>query len=298
MDLYFFNAFGNGDVHASRSFVKEIVSFNKFDKYYYIHNHHKNLIGDIENLIHTPLSTAKIPVERLDTSNPLSRQIISKHKDYTVINTWYETQLDYSSEYDGVKFKTLYKNFSHIYKELGMSMSKNAFDYFPRIDYKHYDTSSAEKWLRETSSDLKILFCNENGNSTQTNNYDLSYVIHDLAHVFPSVSFLVSNKDNYKLAHLKNIYFAEDVIGKSNNLNELSFLSTKCDIIFGRNSGAHTFTIVKENVNKTNISNWKPSLHFAAEFSEYQDIFTILTEEPIAILHCVKYFINKSLSEK
>ena len=39
----------------------------------------------------------------------------------------------------------------------------------------------------------------------------------------------------------------------SSNLNEISYLSTKCDLIIGRSSGPYTFCIVEENYNKNKL---------------------------------------------
>ena len=91
--------------------------------------------------------------------------------------------------------------------------------------------------------------------SGQCPNFKFDKIVYDLSLKYGNIDFILTNKINI---HNKNIYFTDDIIKTQySDLNEISYLSTKCDIIVGRASGPHAFTHVKENYNdnsKTFIS--------------------------------------------
>jgi hypothetical protein len=77
--------------------------------------------------------------------------------------------------------------------------------------------------------------------------FDFNPIISILADTFPEVTFYISNKSNVEK---KNVVYVSDLLGECGgcDLNEISYLSTKCDVSIGRYSGPHTFTYVKENL--------------------------------------------------
>ena len=92
--------------------------------------------------------------------------------------------------------------------------------------------------------------------SNQAINFDMNPIIINLAIKYPSCNFYVTHAFP---TDLKNIIDCNTIISEKikSNLNEISYISTFCDIIVGRGSGPFCFTHVKENLynkNKTYIS--------------------------------------------
>ena len=79
---------------------------------------------------------------------------------------------------------------------------------------------------------------------------DINHLIEKLSDNYPHIDFILTEKSNIVK---NNVLHTSDIIMTSGcDLNEISYLSTKCDIIVGRASGPYCFTHVKENMLNTN----------------------------------------------
>ena len=95
-----------------------------------------------------------------------------------------------------------------------------------------------------------LLVCNNVVLSGQSPNFDFDLIIDYLSNIFNDFLFIMTN--DTKLSKL-NVISADSIIGnKINNLLEISYLSTKCDIIMGRPSGPYIFTLIKDNIINSN----------------------------------------------
>jgi hypothetical protein len=210
------------------------------DEYVYHHSNKSNLLKDIENL---------------NYSNNLSMdrqsQIIRNH-DTIYINTWIG---QCGSKYL-LKDCSMYSNYE-MYKDIYKQLSINIEDmeyYLPSIDFTKCNTKNIDTFLFENNN-KKVLVCNGSVLSGQCPNFDLGNIIIELSKLYNNVDFILTNKINYTS---NNIFFTDDIIKcEYSDLNEISYLSTMCDIIIGRASGPHAFTHIKDNYcdnNKTFLS--------------------------------------------
>lgn len=236
MRIIFYNNFHNGDIHYSREFVKDIMSKINAE-YFYSHKNKPNVLKDIQNLIHINLN--------LNDSD----QIIDKG-DTIYINTWIGQQ--------GAKYLTkdcsLYSNynmFCDIFKKLSITIEEIEY-YVPTINFEHVEKINIDNFI--INDKKRVLFCNGPVYSGQCPNFSFDNIIIGLSNLFPNIDFILTSKSNIKN---KNVYYTDDIIKMDGDLNEISYLSTKCDIIIGRASGPHAFTHIKNNLfnkSKTFIS--------------------------------------------
>ena len=74
----------------------------------------------------------------------------------------------------------------------------------------------------------------------------MAHLIQELAQTFPDIDFICTDVFETSAA---NIFFTDFIHTRNgSDLNEISFLSTFCDAIVGRNSGAFLFTNTKHNL--------------------------------------------------
>jgi hypothetical protein len=122
-------------------------------------------------------------------------------------------------------------------------MTGSAIDYLPTIRYGWYDIKNIDQMTIPPKS---VLFCNNDPQSEQGVKFNMNTLLLELANAFPDVSFYVSNKSDVEAS---NIVYVNDITGDiGNDMNEISYISTKCKVIIGRNSGPNTFCFVKENL--------------------------------------------------
>lgn len=245
MNIYFYNHFHLGDLHLSRSIVKLIKNYaiNQGHNCFYSHKNNPNCLKDLS-----------LPV--VDKLQQFPTTPILTKGDDVGISTWYGSGFPGTSGFDnmnkyGLTFDCLYNNLEYATKELfGIQLadlSQNLVDFFPEPDYNHFTISSIDSWASNTSNQ-KVYIFNGTALSGQSTNFSFASAINTLAKSNPYVMFVISNKDA-TIIKRDNIKFADDIIGfDSFNLNENAYLSTKCNLIVGRASGAFTFAFNKTNL--------------------------------------------------
>ncbi len=251
MKVVFFNHYHNGDIHVSRGIIRKIMEKVLHQQpdttFFYSHRNSPELLLDIPNLIFDPLLINNI--NQYDN--------LVKIQDTVYINTWYAQQHNkYLNQY-GITFDSLYAALDDTCKKLWnfslIDISTNISDFFPSIDYSRFKIDTAKIWLNNNLK-KKILVENCFAKSYQSINFSIIPTIIELAnkHKHKDKIYILSNNEGNNLP--ENIIYASDVIQKqNNNLNEISFLSTHCDIIIGRASGPFTFSLTQENLFKRNI---------------------------------------------
>jgi hypothetical protein len=233
MKLFMFNVGHNGDVHLTREFVKDIMNKTKFDEYYYLHSNSPKVLCDIPNLKHSKLD---------DNCHG------------SVGNTFFQVNNDiYINMTCFFDIEYYYKLYEIIYGKLQIRIENIDF-YLPSINYKVLNLDNIKDFLKNNFK-TKVLISNGVTKSFQSGDVDFYNLIDEITKEFPDVQFLLTSKE--KLIK-DNIFYTDDVINKQDfDLNEISYLSTFCDIIIGRASGPDVFCMVKENYNnpyKTIIS--------------------------------------------
>jgi hypothetical protein len=210
----------------SREYVKDLMSIFQCDEYYYFHKNNPDILSDIVNLKHT------------------SEMIEADIK----INTWIGQFIN-QGLFKGCNFPGYYEVMTRLYTNLGIQDKlKDIVYYVPSVDYSKFYINNVDTYFGENTKN--VLFCNNDVKSGQASNQDLSNVINNLLYKFPNIKFIVTNKNDNIMSRY-NLVYASDIINKPDNgfdLNEISYISTKSDIIVGRSSGPYSFSVVKENI--------------------------------------------------
>lgn len=249
--VVFFNHWHNGDVHVSRGMVKLIM--NKVHQsdpsvvFEYSHRNAPSLLADIPNL----------GFNSHDVTWLAPHSGLTRIGDTTYINTWYDQQNQRFARQWGILtidalFAALDEACQAVWGFHLQDTSDDMANYFPSIDYSKFETESAKQWLSD-HPEPKILIESGKALSNQANNFDMIPIVIELANQHPDKTFIISQKENRELP--SNVACTYDIIQKSGtDLNEISFLSTHCDLIVGRSSGVFTFSVVKENLFERKIS--------------------------------------------
>jgi len=244
--IIFFNFFHNGDIFASRTFIKKIIDHIKKSKpnteFFYVHKNSPLILLDIPDLT---ITTKYLPYITSEYSGDF---IIGEH---LFIPTWYAcNKRFYMNQYD-VSFDCLYTIFQDIcQRNLGFSLtdiSTDPIDFFPDIDYTYYNTKNITEWLSKNPN-KKVFVSNCAALSGQTGNINLVRITHGLAKRFPNHIFILTNKEGQIITDCPNVIYSKDIIKFTGfDLNENAFLSNHCDVIVGPCSGSFSFSINKTN---------------------------------------------------
>ena len=241
MKVMFFNHFHNGDIHVSREFIRKIMAKRPDISYSYSHQNPSNLLADIPNLSFD--NNAIHNVREHDNLNRIG--------DTVYINTWYGQQHQKYLKQYGITMDSLYSAFNDTCKGLlGFSLnniSSNVCDFFPTIDYSKFHIGEAKNWLANNPR-KKILVENGQALSHQAHNFPMASVIINIAKKHSDKIFILTNQENMVLP--ENVVYSHNIIKKPmrSDLNEISFLSTHCDVIVGRASGVFAFSLTQENL--------------------------------------------------
>lgn len=241
MKVVFFNHFHNGDIHVSRSMVRHIINRLPSTTFAYSHRNPPNILSDIPRLEYSNTG-----VEFINEHTSLS-----KVGDIIYFNTWYAQQKFKHMNTLGLTFDALYAGIDeNCQNAFGFSLSDISEDpkiFYPEIDYSKFEIGHAQKWLKENPV-KKILIENGQALSGQSDNFNMTQAIANVAANHLDKIFILSNHDNIPLPN--NCIYADGIIKKSqrSDLNEISFLSSQCDLIIGRASGVFTFALTQYNL--------------------------------------------------
>jgi len=245
-NIVFYNHFHNGDIHVSREFVRKLsMAFSK--KFpgvniSYSHRNNANCIADIPGIGYN-----QYPLNWHEHEGTFIRG------DTMYINTWYaQKRFHYMNTY-GITFDCLYVIFDELCKtHFGFTLSDIEPDpskWFPKIDFSKYEIEHAKKILDNNTGPL-VLVANGYAQSGQADNFPMLPVISKLANKYHGFTFIFTNHEpGFDPTKYPNIIYSSSLINKNGfDLNENAFISTYCDTIIGRASGAFTFSFIQDNL--------------------------------------------------
>jgi hypothetical protein len=178
------------------------------------------------------------------------------------VNTWIGVWDEIFAKHGGVNIFSLYDSWSEIFKKLGLSLHDDLEKYLPTVDYSFFKTENVDSFAQNNTR-KRILFCNGKPMSNQSFDSDMSEMINDLASHHEDIDFICTKKFSTKLL---NVLFTDDIIRDTEefftgvkpywfekptntcDLNEISYLSTKCNAIVGKNSGPYVFCETYDNL--------------------------------------------------
>lgn len=238
MKVVFYNNYHNGDIHYSKEFIKDIMKKYKAKNYsYYFDLEHvcdKNIIKD-----------CNIKYESKIPENILQEEQLTINDDTIYINTWVGQKNKYFVDNIGINLKANYEIYKEIYKKLNIKL-ENIEHYIPNIDYGYFDIKKINHFLEGKEKYIKILISNGITRSGQCDNFDMNEIIDCISSLYKNVLFVLTDSKNR--IDKNNIFYTDDIIDKKCDLNEISYLSTFCDIIIGRSSGPYAFTMTRDNL--------------------------------------------------
>jgi len=233
----FYNHFGAGDIFESRKFVKAWMDIVPAEKYTYAHGKPLNIIKDIPELGFEDV----IPI--MDGM----RGVLDDGNGTLYVNTWIGRDSSYVLPGIGCTVEQLYRMHNDLLRVYGLgSLPGSPIDYIPEIDYSFYEVDGVNDFIVESTRE-KVLIDNGNVQSCQAENFEFSNIIRNVATNNPDIDFITTQLVQ---SDIENLHFTGYITGGHGSffdLNEISYLSTYCSTIIGRNSGPHVFTQVKEN---------------------------------------------------
>lgn len=248
-NICFFNHYHNGDLFHSKEYVRDIIATVPL-KYYYAHRCHSNVLADVD-AEYTPLP------------NINDKTIFAAQGDTFFINTWigaYFNNPELGIEHDGeCTIRFLHSMYEKVYVKLneimlGVNLTlKPVEHYFPRIDFDKWFLDNVNTFLENHDKSRRmVLFSNGPCLSGQCDAYNdkMSGLIISLAKKHNDVTFIATHKFTTD-GDVPNLLFTNDIIQQVSgcDLNEIAYLSTKCDLIVGRNSGPFCFCTTQDNIN-------------------------------------------------
>lgn len=245
-NIVFYNHFHNGDIHVSREFVRKLTEVfrQKFSdvNISYSHRNHPGILADIPTMTFN-----QVPLNFSEHEGVIIRG------DTILINTWYaQRRFHYMNTY-GISFDCLYVMFDEVCKNhFGFSLSNIEPDptkWFPKIDFSKFEIGTAKSIL-DAKPGPAVLVANGQALSGQADNFPMLPVIANLANKYHGITFILTNHEaGFDSARYPNITYSSSIIKKNGfDLNENAFVSTYCDTIIGRASGAYTFAFVQDNL--------------------------------------------------
>lgn len=213
----------------------------------YSHRNPSNLLADIERLTFNPSAIGAVPSEHVSLL-PIGDTIL--------FNTWYAQQRFKHMNQYGITIDTLYSAFDENCRNaFGISVQDLSDDlkkFFPTIDYPKFEIAHAQKWIGENSG-KKILVENGNADSGQAHNFDMTSIVSEIAKKHMDKIFIFTSHSNIRLPD--NCIYSDGIIKKParSDLNEISYLSTHCDMLIGRASGVWSFCLTQQNLFERNM---------------------------------------------
>lgn len=267
--ITFYSNFNNGDLHAVRSLIRYVTkTFHGYD-YKLRHPNDEKVLKDLN-----------IPLywdNYIDLNNmKVKFDFRGYYQEYGIL--YFNTQVlchDRQFFDNGGSFtiSAFYNIFAKTLKDVfNHKMPNRILDFLPQINYDAYDIQYIKNLCM---TDKNVLVCNNDPKSEQATKFDMNVLLEQVVDKFPDIAFYVTNKHTLDRP---NVFYVNDITGDIGcDLNEISYLSTKCNVIMGKYSGPHTFCYVRENLlnpQKTFVTFSPPSPLYGSDPSKWCDFGT------------------------
>ena len=242
-----FNHWHNGDLYLSRGIIKDLMSRLPEKTFVATHRGAADLLGDIDGLGFD--RTLLVALHEQTMSQPY---LVDEPSRTVFVNTWIGQQGEDKVHGPGRGGSTI-----QLLREILAPGIREAFglelgsleDYLPEPRWERFSIGGVDEFVRQDQWkqwQKKVLICNGTIRSDQSAHFDFSPMIDRLAAAFHDVLFIPTNATGIQRG---NVIHSPQIIRKAgNDLNENGYLSTFCDVIVGRSSGAYTFCLNRTNV--------------------------------------------------
>lgn len=242
--IVFFNNFHVGDIFFSKAYLDRIIKQLPDIEFFYAHPYNQRLVHDLD--INTDVGILRLDME------PISHQRFVQRDRCLFVNTWIGAYLDLllPGELHG-NYLSLRKMFSIIEHELvsrlGRSLevvTENQFEVIPVTDWSRYNIAPIDQFCVEHQGQNLHLFCNGFVRAEQCHLGSMKNIIETLVELLPNDVFICTERFHTTAAR---IYFTDDITKTSADVNEIAYLSTRCQTIVGKNSGPYMYCHVRDN---------------------------------------------------
>lgn len=293
MKVVFFNHYHNGDIVATREFIKEIVDFYPEISFSYAHSNGEKILRDINvNYINIQ-----------DLQGITDNQKFIHQGEILFVNTWignYDRRGIFWAMYQEI-FTSIYKVISEfLNKEITIS---SADQYLPKINYDVFDIPKDFKYDFNNT----ILFSNGPVHSGQSCLTSTEGIVLALVNNFTNHRIILTHRSSIIA---KNIFYTDDLISTTgSDLNEISWLAQEhCKFIIGRNSGPYLFALTDKvmndsdrilfefGFNQTDCFDYE--MNFNAKIAWMLDGNGYHNPEESKVIDSIIDFINKNLEKE
>jgi hypothetical protein len=245
--LTVYNHFGLGDTFESREFIMDWMHTLKLDTCE-VETNFPAVFEDLPQIITKPLPAHRDP-----------HQHLSKRAGHVIVNSWIgalngETtpKGDFViSPGVGCTVDNLHRMHSLYMKWLGLrGMKKPVVEYLSDIDYSKVNCGRVDEFVNENKGKKLVLICNGRTGSMHAENFSMATMINTMG-VENNVVYLLTERDYVVTPKLTpDVFFTDDITERrpsGSDFNAISYLSTFCDVIVGRCSGAQMPCETKRN---------------------------------------------------
>lgn len=240
-NIIFYNHWHYGDLFSTRGVVADIK--RQLPEYNFLYAHRKNpraIIDLVETLDSADCESV------LSTVDQWRR--FASDEDTILINTWV-------GSYMGLWPNTHPSYISHhrIYREMygnirqnfgiDLQLSEDVWDYIPEINYNNYNKAAVDN--NELLQGNVYLFCNSEVASKQSSMDNMQKIIEYVADNHKNDTIVATERFE---TDRQNIVFTNDIFNDTCDLCDISYLSSKVNLIIGKNSGPFTYANTKQNL--------------------------------------------------
>jgi hypothetical protein len=242
MKICFFNYGHNGDVFSAKGWIQYLQKQLPDIQMHYAHLEHPKVMLDLNFDFFDP---SCVPEHIRNTR-------IGVHDDVIYINTWvgmYVAELFAPGQHHGTWY-SFWQMWNLIIRELQklglpVTTSSDPLDGVGVTNWTPYHIAPAKEFAKIHAGRGIHLFGNGAVRSGQSGLGDLKFLLEELSRRFPDDVFVATSK--FSTAS-QMIFFTHDIFGLDNDINEIAYLSTRCDTVVGKNGGPFLFCHVRENV--------------------------------------------------
>lgn len=269
-NIKFVNWHQNGDIYLTRGLLRWIACHTKGtidlwmghakgDKIYlgddirYFHGSNKNFDGIvvIDEFPSYTASGIQHTQERMLVQDFGQVLRFLPDVEELIINLWIAASPSYTGGFSGINSETLHKQAIEVISIINQCFNTtipfpSEEEILARVPEYIRNVESADNFLQMISKyKKKVLLCNGMVTSGQTEQFSMSDAITELVINNPECAFIYTATDRTPVAD--NEYFINEYITDMPNLDEIVYVSTKCDIIVHRMSGPGIAASIYEN---------------------------------------------------
>lgn len=271
--IYFYNYYGNGDLHVGREVVKAMQKLFPTAKCVYAHKRDVKILSDL-NLDFIKLE--ELPGEHCKTDKEWD---YDENEKILYCNLWYGACAKRYLNMFSTSIKTIFEVYKNEMDRLfKYKVPGNYQDLIPKIDYSKFPlVKSIDNWIAKYKRGMCVLVINAMPTSGQSDRTNWNQMISELAKSFRTVSFIITNSEYGKVGAPNLVYFRDITGNNGNDLNEIAYLSQFMDIIMNRAQGPNTFCLNQDTFKERrcfiNVTN--ESIYSTAGLDEKAEFITI-----------------------